>query len=161
SAVTVVSWARRSRRPIPPDALGLGLLCVAGFLALGLAVRDIGDWRTYHGVLAGQALAGWFLLLAAWRSSGLHLPALAEDQRAGAWSALVALGLVVIAGLANDAAEGGVRPDAFLGWAALSAAAIAMAAGLWDDRSRATVAGLYLLGLCAAGWSVHQYHLPP
>ncbi|MEA2631525.1 MAG: hypothetical protein QOE66_1744, partial [Chloroflexota bacterium] len=294
AAVTVVSWARRSRRPIPPDALGLGLLCVADFLALGLAVRDSGDWRTYHGVLAGQALAGWFLLLAAWRSSGLHLPALAEDRRAAvvrwatvalgvvvlfavgaywsdpqspwwtigglvgmvplaatlavwarrpsylafagvllnlavtcwwcatprwlaagggaavtnflnvnvialalpapvwlwihrrflrpdpehgwpwlvqaegvpfqrvaAWSALVALALVVIAGLANDAAEGGVRPDAFLGWAALAAAAIAMAAGLWDDRSRATVAGLYLLGLCAAGWSVHQYHLPP
>src|SRR3954447_16049749 len=32
--------------------------------------------------------------------------------------------------------------------------------GLWDDRSRASLAGLCLLGLIAAGWSVHQYHLP-
>ena len=294
SAWALAVWAHRSRWSITPDALGVGVLCVADFLALGLAVRDLGDWRTYHGVLAGQAIAGAFLLLWTWRLSGLQLATLAgpwraavvrwasvamvlvvvfalraywsdpqspwwtvgglammapmaaalavwarrpslvgfsgvllnlaatfwwfatpwssgsqdfdsaladlininvialalpapvwlwvhrrwlrDDgsgppwltrvetvpfQRVAAWIALAALALWVGIGLLGDAAESPSRPIVLLGWGAFAASSMAMGAGLWDDRSRGTVAGLYLLGLCAMGWAVHQYHLPP
>ena len=79
--------------------------------------------------------------------------------RGAAWSAVAALVLVVLLGLANDAAGEDLRPLAPLGWLALGATAAAMASGLWDDRSRDPLAGLYLIGLCACGWTVHQFHL--
>ncbi len=58
-------------------------------------------------------------------------------------------------------ARGRARPDVLLGWAALAAAGIAMAAELWDEAAGAPLAGLYGLGLCVVGWSVHQFHLEP
>src|SRR6185312_15308056 len=39
AAAAVVAWSRSSGRPVAPDALGLGTVCVASFLALGLAFR--------------------------------------------------------------------------------------------------------------------------
>src|SRR5262249_12263510 len=81
--------------------------------------------------------------------------------RVAAWIALVVLTVVVATGLAGDATEAGDRPNILLGWLALAATALALGAGLWDEPSRASVAGLYLLGLSASGWTVHQFHLLP
>jgi hypothetical protein len=289
---TFLVWGWRYERPMPSAFLGLDVLSAVAFLALALARGDPGDWRTFHGVLAGQALAAGALLLVVWQRSGMELAALAEDVRTavgrsaavalgvvvlfalrayagdpqgpwwtvgglagmaplaaalavwlrrpgllglagillnvavtcwacwrptgGSWADLVnlniftlalpvplwlaielrflrpegvrlaggrwlwvdrveripfarvaawvALGffmLVVAVGLASDAAGGGdpLRPGVVLGGAALAAVAVALGAGLWDERSRGSVAGLYLLGLCGSGWALHQLHL--
>jgi hypothetical protein len=289
TAGAVVARASQSSRAIRPDFLCLAVLSIADFLALALAINDTGDWRTYHGILAGQALAGAALMLVAWQRSGLELAALGVEmraavgrwaslamgvvvlfalrayvgdpqapwwtvgglacmaplaaalavwasrpvflalagillnlavtlwycwhptgdqwadlvnvnvltlalpaplwlgidlrliqsdplrgrrpwldlvervpfQRVAAWVAVGLLALVVALGVTSDAMYGTVRPNILLGWAALAATAMALAAGLWDVRSRASVAGLYLLGLCASGWVLHQLQLPP
>jgi hypothetical protein len=82
-------------------------------------------------------------------------------QRVASWIALSLLSLVVLVSLAEGAGQAPGQFHALLGWAAVAAAAFAMAAGLWDAWSRASVAGLYLLGLCASGWTIHQLQLPP
>ena len=289
TAGVVAARARQAHAVIRPDLVVLAFLSIADFLALALAIGDTGDWRTYHGMLAGQALAGAGLLLVAWQRSGLELAAVGVEvraavvqgaslalgvvvlfalrayvsdpqapwwtvgglacmaplaaalavwssgplflalagivlnlavtlwvcwhatgdqwadlvnvnvltlafpaplwlwidlrlirsdpqrrrwpwldlvervpfQRVAAWVAVAVLALVVVLGLTSDAVHGTVRPNMLLGWAALAATALALAAGLWDARSRASVAGLYLLGLCASGWALHQLHLSP
>lgn len=275
---SAAAWARSSGRPLAADWLGIGLLALADFLALGMAFRDSGSWLVYHGILAGQAMAAVGLVLLAWQRSGFRPGSLPDESRAalvrwetvalavvalfamgshradpqspwwtvgglavaaglaatlaawsgqpgflplgavlvnlaatlgwldtargpaladllhvnvvaltlpaplwlwldrrmdrpihtgsipfvrvGAWAALAVVGLGVGTGLADDAAAVVARSDGLLGWLALGAAIIAMAAGLWDWRARGAVAGLYLLGLCACGWAVHQFHLP-
>jgi hypothetical protein len=290
AAASVAARARVSGRPIGVDWYGLGLLCVADYLALGLVGRGTGNWLAYHALLAGQALAGAVLPLVAWHYAGLRLSAVAGHvrsavtrwsslalvfvvllairaywsdpqspwwtvgglagmaalavalacwsgapgflkvaagllnlaatclwcatpgwsqgtgvsvvadlanvnvlalalpaplwlwlerrvlfaggpeserawphwarpasfQRVAAWIALGVLSLVVLVCLADE--EGGASD--WLGWAAVAVTAAAMAAGLWDERSRSSVAGLYLLGLCASGWAVQQLRLP-
>src|SRR5207249_1600720 len=85
---SVAAWAAHSGCPVAPDGVGLGLLVAADFLALGLVFVDTGNWLTYHGLLAGQALAGAMLVLGAWQASGLRVEAVAEDVRAAVvrWS---------------------------------------------------------------------------
>jgi hypothetical protein len=63
----VVARARITGRNPAPDELGLGLLALADFLALGLVFRDTRGWLTLHGILACEALAGWMLVLTAWQ----------------------------------------------------------------------------------------------
>jgi hypothetical protein len=81
-------------------------------------------------------------------------------QRVAAWLALGGLALVVALGLASDAVEDPIRAHLLPGAAALAAVAVAMASGLWDARSRASMLGLYLLGLCGSGWALYELHLP-
>jgi hypothetical protein len=284
AAGAVAARAIVAGRRVSPDLLGLGLLAVADFLAMGLVFREVAGWLTYHGILAAEALAGGALMVIPWQRAGLRLSEVRDDvrravvrwasvalgvvvlfsvgaywsdpespwwtigglvvmvplaaslavwsrrpgllglagallnlaatfwwldvawrrnptnvvpwiadllnvnvialavpalawlwvdrhlpprggrlpfHRFAAWLAAAILAFVVVVGLGDDAAEGGMRPDALLGWGALAAATIATAAGLWDGRARGSVAGLYLLGLCASGWAVHLFHLPP
>lgn len=279
-----VAWRKGGggRCAITPDGFGLAALALADFLAMGLALRDPVGWRTYRGLLAGQALAGGGLLLAAWYRHGLSLAAVPEAVRraavrwataalavvvlfalraygadpasprwtvgglaasvalaailaawsrrqgflyiagtllnlavtlgwvwsgpgrwsgladlvnvniialalpaplwmtvdlaylrsgpswrrgmpfgrVAAWVSLGALAFLVAVGLADDVAGGGGRPNVWIGGLAVASAAVAAGAGLWDARARGAVAGLYLVGLCASGWVVHQFHLP-
>src|SRR5262249_21598297 len=97
AAGAVAAWGWTSGRSIGPDGIGCAVISLAGFLALGLAPGDILGWRTYHGMLAGQALAGVVLPLVAWQRAGLRLGAVADEVRAAVvrWST-IALGLVVL-----------------------------------------------------------------
>lgn len=174
-AATLAIWSRRPS------------FVVVGGLLLNLAVmswwfdspwsRTAGDARTVITDLLNLNVIAMALPAPAWlwidrrlldpgRSSlrwGMSWPGglgSVPFQRVVAWIALGLLAFVVINGLAGDAAGGGSRPSMLMGWGALGAASIAMAAGLWDVRSRGSVAGLYLLGLCASGWAIHELHLP-
>ena len=78
-----------------------------------------------------------------------------------AWSGLGLLTLVVTLILGDDATGGTGDCSVILGWAAVATVALAMGWGPRDQQARAPIAGLYLLGLVAAGWVVGQFHLPP
>ena len=78
-----------------------------------------------------------------------------------AWGALGLLAWVVALSLLGNAGGSTDHPLAALGWGAVAAMLLALGAGLWDDRVRAPVAGLYLLGLIASGWAVVLFSLPP
>jgi hypothetical protein len=51
--------------------------------------------------------------------------------------------------------------NARLGWLALGSTIVLMTACLWDRRARYAVAGLYLLGLTAAGMALDRFDLGP
>ena len=85
----------------------------------------------------------------------------APFHRVASWGALGTLMFVVAAALADDALGGTDRPGGLIGWAAVAATAVALGTGLCAGGARAPIAGLYLLGLGAAGWGVAQLHLPP
>ncbi len=83
-----------------------------------------------------------------------------SGPRVAAGLSVAALAFVVIASLADDVAGGGSRPLDWLGWTALAAVAVGLVTNLRDEGARAEVAGLYVVGLCAVGWTLHQFHLP-
>ena len=75
-------------------------------------------------------------------------------QRTVSWLALAGLGLGVVIALLVEVRSGN-SPYPLLGWLAVTATAGAFAVGLWDQGSRGgALSGLYLLGLCAAGWAL-------
>ena len=94
-----VAWVRASGATPSFRMIGFALLALADFAALSLASSDLGDWRTYHAVLSGEALAGGALLLIAWHQFGLRLDNVPNQVRLAVvrWATL-ALSLVVLFG---------------------------------------------------------------
>ena len=78
-----------------------------------------------------------------------------------AWTGLIGLALLVAVNLANNAGGSTDHALSILGWGAVATIAPALCADLRDQRAFAPLAGLYLLGLVAAGWSVVLLALPP
>ncbi|HEV3022673.1 MAG TPA: hypothetical protein VGX76_09395, partial [Pirellulales bacterium] len=77
-------------------------------------------------------------------------------------AAVISLGLVAIVvalDLAADVAGNHQAAHAVLSWLALAAAATAVGSCLWDDKAKAPVLGLYVLGLAAVGLTLDGYHL--
>ena len=74
---------------------------------------------------------------------------------------LIGLALLVMVGLANNAGRSTEHALSLPGWGAVATIALALSADLRDKRAHAPVAGLYLLGLVAAGWTVVLLALPP
>jgi hypothetical protein len=74
----------------------------------------------------------------------------------------VLLGGVVAVGLMRDATWVSAPPHSqSLGWLTVASALALMIACLWDQRAKYAVAGLYVLGLVAAGTALHQSQLQP
>src|SRR5262249_47016935 len=82
-------------------------------------------------------------------------------HRVAAVMAIVACLAVVAVGLSADAALNSLTPSISLGWLALVATAIGTGACLWDERAKAPVLGLYLLGLAAVGMTLVLFNLEP
>jgi hypothetical protein len=77
-------------------------------------------------------------------------------------AAVISLGLVAtIVGLdlAADVAGNHQATSAMLSWLALAAAGTAVGACLWDDKAKAPVLGLYVLGLAAVGLTLDGFDL--
>ncbi|QDV32576.1 hypothetical protein [Tautonia plasticadhaerens] len=112
--------------------------------------------------LAAPAPAWLWIELKAIRPVTGRLRRLPPFHRVAAWVAMIALTSMVSAWLIGDAAGGWAGPEIGLGAVlAIGSVALALAVGLWDDRSRGEVAGLYLLGLSAAGWLVAGFDPDP
>ncbi len=79
----VVLRARQAGRSITPGWRVLAVVAGALFVALNLAVTDTGNWTTYHGLLAGQALVALQIALAAWQRHGRRLGAVPEATLRG------------------------------------------------------------------------------
>ena len=109
--------------------------------------------------LALPAVAWVYLELSRFRPLATRRTPVAH--RFAARASLVVMGLLVALGLAADLLRQGPPEFAWLDWCALVATAIAVAAGLWDAESHDSVAGLYLLGLVAAGLLLDQLNLDP
>ncbi|WP_169976942.1 hypothetical protein [Tautonia rosea] len=155
---------------------GRGFLYVAGLL-LNLATtlwwfEDSGAWLrgSVHGFVIINVIAlalpvPLWLFIELWAIR----PARALEWRRGvvpfhrfaAWSAVLVLAVMVLFHVLGDAGGGWDGPTLGLAWpVTIGVVGIALAAGFWDERSRSEVAGLYLLGLCAAGWFVAGFDLP-
>jgi len=148
---SAAAWARSSGRPLAADWLGIGLLTLADFLALGMAFRDAGSWLVYHGILAGQALAAVGLVLLAWQRSGFRPTSLPDERRA----ALVRWGTVALAVVALFAL-GSHRADPQSPW--WTVGGLAVAAGLaatlaaWSGQPGFLPLGAVLVNLAATLW---------
>ena len=107
AAAAVVARSRVLGRPIAPDAIGLGSVAATILLALGLAFRDTGDWRTYHGLMAGLTVAGFGWMVVIWHRSGLRLATVREEVRAAVvrWEVLVFAAVVLLALRAYDGSD--------------------------------------------------------
>ena len=104
---------------------------------------------------------GWL-----WIELRLLRPALAGARfsvlafhRVAASISLTLVVMLVAWGLADDVAGNPQTPHALLCWLALAAAATAIGGCLWDERAKASIAGLYLLGLAAVGLAVDGFNL--
>ncbi|MEW4569018.1 hypothetical protein AB1L88_14230 [Tautonia sp. JC769] len=87
-------------------------------------------------------------------------PGIVPFHRAATWGALLGLVVMVLVHVLGDAAGGWDGPPLGLAWpVTIAVVGLALAAGFWDERSRSEVAGLYLLGLCAAGWFIAGFDL--
>ncbi len=130
-----------------------------------------GPWRGWGGeplttlvewniiALALPAVAWLYLELARFRPlAARRTPA---AHRFAARASQVALALLVGLKLAADLATQAPPEFAWLDWCALAAVAIAVAASLWDAEAPDSVAGLYVLGLVAAGLLLDQLNLDP
>lgn len=152
-----------------------GFLYAAGILLnLGTTLWWFGDsnaWlgETFDGFMIINMIALavpvplWLVI-----ELGVIRPARSLDLRRGAvpfhrvaaWGAVLSLVVMVMFWVLGDAAGGWDGPTLGLAWpVTIGAVGIALAAGFWDERSRSEVAGLYLLGLGAAGWFVAGFDL--
>ncbi len=90
-----------------------------------------------------------------------HWVGIVGFHRVAAAIAIVGCVAVVTLGLLADAVRESLSPHAPLGWLALAAAAVGAAACLWDERAKAPVLGLYVLGLVAIGMTLDRFDLEP
>ncbi|WP_165227335.1 hypothetical protein [Aquisphaera insulae] len=158
AVAAVVVHSRVAGRPLGSGGLGMGLVAGGAMLALGRAAGDAGDWRTYHEMLANQAVAGLLLLLAGWYRAGRSAPAMdASARRAvAAWSTL-SLGIVVLYSVRGYVASSPQYPWWTLGGLAASVAT-AVGLALWTLRRPYLAAAAVLINLamtlawCASAW---------
>lgn len=150
-AGSAVARAQSLGRPLPPDGLGLGALVLAAFGAMGMTPRDAGDWLVYHGVLAGQLLAGTAMVGFAWHRSGLRLADVPGPTR----GAVVRWGSLSLA-LATAFALRAYGADPQSPWWTVGglAAAAGLAATLaaWSRRPAYLVACALLVNIAATVW---------
>ncbi len=152
TAGAVVAFVRATGREIGAAWIGLGVVGGAGFVALGIAFRDPGDWRTYHGLLVAKAMAGAVLPLVAWERSGLRLASVKAKTRRTVvgWATLALVAVVLFAVRAYD-----VDPQSpywtVVGLAAMVPLAAVLAA--WSGWSGyVVIAGVLVNAASTFGW---------
>lgn len=69
--------------------------------------------------------------------------------------------VVIVSGLFVDLVSKPFNTNPPLGWLALASSVLLMIACLWDRQASYAVAGLYLLGLLAAGMTLDRFNLAP
>src|SRR5262249_31338108 len=125
----------------------LALPCIAWVV---LEVRRI---RPTLALLAGAEFAGPTFGRRSRSGVGFH--------RVAAAVAIAACVAVVAIGLLADAGRESLSPSIALGGLALAAAAIGAGACVWDERAKAPVLGVYVLGLAAVGMTLDLFNLEP
>jgi hypothetical protein len=90
-------YIKLTRKSVNLEWYAFAIIAAGLFLPLNLATSDVGDWRTYHGLLVGQSIAAILIPLFGWYSHRLRQEPMAEQTRIAVirWTTL-AISLVLV-----------------------------------------------------------------
>jgi hypothetical protein len=157
------------------ETLSRAYLYAAGWLLnLAASIWFLTYWNYFPGfslavgffeanviALALPGIAWLWLELRARRLNEKRQSRIPAFHHVAALFALVMLAYLVSITLLTDLTSVSLHTRAWLEWSAVLSAIALMTACLWDREARYAVAGLYLLGLIAAGMGLSQLNLSP